>query len=131
MCNPLRSGTATVSPCRVYMRNEKNTTKRSTTTKPMAMMRFLLKISVLKYARNFFIVIQSLYLPSRNGLNIIMKAKIALITGGYTEESEISFRSSDFVYSQLDHERYEVYTIVIAPEDWYYTANNGQRHSID
>lgn len=60
-----------------------------------------------------------------------MKAKIALITGGYTEESEISFRSTDFVYSQLDHERYEVYKIVIAPEDWYYTSEEGQRYSID
>ncbi len=38
-----------------------------------------------------------------------MKAKIALITGGYTGEAEVSFKSSAFVNSQLDHNKYEVY----------------------
>jgi len=32
----------------------------------------------------------------------IMKTKIALITGGYTGEAEVSYKSAAFVASQLD-----------------------------
>lgn len=31
-----------------------------------------------------------------------MKTKVALITGGYTGEAEVSYKSSKFVYSQID-----------------------------
>lgn len=60
-----------------------------------------------------------------------MKAKIALITGGYTDEAEISFKSSDFVYSQLDHNRYDIYTVVISKDEWYHLSTDGQHHVID
>lgn len=60
-----------------------------------------------------------------------MKAKIALITGGYTDESEISFKSADFVYSQLDHDRYDVYRIVISVGEWYHISGDGTQHPVD
>lgn len=60
-----------------------------------------------------------------------MKAKIALITGGYTDESEISFKSADFVYSQLDHSRYEIYKIVISVGEWYHPSDDGTHYVID
>ena len=60
-----------------------------------------------------------------------MKAKIALITGGYTDESEISFKSADFVFSKLDHSRYDVYKVVISVGDWYYLSSEGNRYPVD
>lgn len=60
-----------------------------------------------------------------------MKAKIALITGGYTDEAEISFKSADFVFSQLNHQRYDIYKIVISVGDWYYLAEDGTRYPLD
>lgn len=60
-----------------------------------------------------------------------MKAKIALITGGYTDEAEISFKSADFVFSQLDHDRYDVYKIIVSVEAWYYVSAEGSHYSID
>lgn len=59
-----------------------------------------------------------------------MKAKIALITGGYTGEAEVSFKSSAFVNSQLDHNKYEVYLITVTKGAWYYEDQNGTRHPI-
>ncbi|MFD2600151.1 D-alanine--D-alanine ligase [Sphingobacterium corticis] len=60
-----------------------------------------------------------------------MKTKIALITGGYTAESEVSFKSSAFVYTQLDKSLYEVYEIAIMPEQWYYVNDAGIKFEIN
>ncbi|MHB1179035.1 MAG: D-alanine--D-alanine ligase, partial [Daejeonella sp.] len=60
-----------------------------------------------------------------------MKKIIALVTGGFTGESVVSFRSSAFVESQLDHEKYEVYKIVVLREGWYYEDNNSRKYTID
>ncbi|MBV2226826.1 MAG: D-alanine--D-alanine ligase [Sphingobacterium mizutaii] len=60
-----------------------------------------------------------------------MKTKVALITGGYTGEAEISYKSSAFVYSQIDKEKYDVYLIDITLHSWVYTDENGQKHEID
>ncbi|MGK6351024.1 D-alanine--D-alanine ligase [Parapedobacter sp. DT-150] len=60
-----------------------------------------------------------------------MKTKIALITGGYTAESEVSLKSASFVYQQLDKSKYEVYPITITTTSWFYVADNGVKYTID
>ena len=59
-----------------------------------------------------------------------MKTKVALVTGGYTGEAEVSYKSSKFVYSQLDKEKYDVYLIDITPDGWYYEEENGTKHHV-
>src|SRR5690554_2804586 len=54
-----------------------------------------------------------------------MKAKIALITGGFTDESEISLKSADFVFQHLDHDVYDVYQIFIEKDRWYHRQDGG------
>ena len=56
-----------------------------------------------------------------------MKIKIALIAGGYTAESEVSFKSSEFVYSQLDSTKYDVYNVTITTDEWFHEGKNGVR----
>lgn len=60
-----------------------------------------------------------------------MKAKIALITGGYTGESEISYKSSDFVYQQLDKDVYDVYLVHLLIDEWYYQDASGRKFPIN
>ncbi|GAA4136072.1 D-alanine--D-alanine ligase [Sphingobacterium kyonggiense] len=60
-----------------------------------------------------------------------MKTKVALITGGYTGEAEVSFKSSAFVYSQIDKEKYDVYTINLGLDSWFYTDEQGVKYEID
>ena len=59
-----------------------------------------------------------------------MKTKVALITGGYTGEAEVSYKSAKFVYSQIDKTKYDVYMIDITLDGWYYDNQEGKRYSI-
>ncbi len=60
-----------------------------------------------------------------------MKKIIALVTGGFTGETVVSFKSAAFVESQLDNEKYEVYKIVVLREGWYYEDDNSRKYTID
>jgi D-alanine-D-alanine ligase len=60
-----------------------------------------------------------------------MKVSIALITGGYTAESEVSLKSTAFVFQQLDKSKYDVYIITITTEHWYHIADNGVRYTVN
>ena len=60
-----------------------------------------------------------------------MKKKIALVTGGFTGESVVSMKSSEFVYSNIDKNEYEVYKIIISKASWYYLDSEQGKHEID
>ncbi len=56
---------------------------------------------------------------------------IALVTGGFTGESVISFKSADFVSKNIDREKYLVYQVVISREGWYYADANNNKIAVD
>jgi D-alanine-D-alanine ligase len=60
-----------------------------------------------------------------------MKSNIALVTGGFTGESVVSFRSADFVESQIDSNKYTIYKIVILKEGWYFQDADAVKYSVD
>ena len=49
-----------------------------------------------------------------------MKKNIALVMGGYSGEHDISIASGNQVYGQLNHNKYNVYKIVVEREGWYW-----------
>lgn len=56
-----------------------------------------------------------------------MNAKVALITGGFTEEAQVSLKSAAFVEEQLLRSgKFDVYRITITPESWYYETEDGR-----
>ena len=67
-----------------------------------------------------------------------MKRKIAIIAGGDSSEHDVSLRSASGIESFLDHDRYDVWTVVIEGADWYmipdgpddYLASLGDKHEI-
>ncbi len=59
-----------------------------------------------------------------------MNTKVALITGGYTEEAEVSYKSSQFVYEQLDKNKYDAYLIDIRTDGWFYNDEQGKQYVI-
>ncbi len=59
-----------------------------------------------------------------------MKTKVALITGGYTGEAEVSYKSSKFVYSQIDKNKYDVYMIDVTTDGWYFDDQEGKRYPV-
>jgi D-alanine-D-alanine ligase len=60
-----------------------------------------------------------------------MKKKIALVTGGYSGEAVISYRSAKTIFNHLDKAKYDVYKIDLRPEGWEYEAEDGTRSAVD
>jgi D-alanine-D-alanine ligase len=60
-----------------------------------------------------------------------MKKTIALVTGGFTGESVVSFKSATFVESKIDRNKYDVFKIVILKNEWFYTDSSDVKHTID
>ncbi len=60
-----------------------------------------------------------------------MKKKIALVTGGFSGEAAISYKSAVTIYNNLDKEIFEVFTIDINPEGWYYVDKDGNKTKVN
>ncbi|MGN6616293.1 MAG: D-alanine--D-alanine ligase [Ilyomonas sp.] len=60
-----------------------------------------------------------------------MKKKIALVTGGYSGEAEISYKSAITVSNNIDREKFDVYTIDINPRGWTYEDESGNKSAVD
>ena len=60
-----------------------------------------------------------------------MKKNIALVTGGYSGESVISYKSAETVSANIDRNIYNVYYIDINPEGWFYIDNDANKIAIN
>lgn len=60
-----------------------------------------------------------------------MKKKIALVTGGFSGEAVISYRSADTIYKHLDKEKFDIYKIDINPEGWFYENESGNKTEVN
>ena len=59
------------------------------------------------------------------------KKNIALVMGGFSGEHDISIMSGCQVYENLDHEKYNIYKIVVDREGWYGLADDGSRMPVN
>lgn len=60
-----------------------------------------------------------------------MKKNIALVTGGLSGESVISYKSAATIEKHLDRSKYEVFVIDIHPEGWFYTDKKGVKTNVN
>jgi len=60
-----------------------------------------------------------------------MKKNIALVTGGFSGEAVISYKSAVTIDNNLDRSLFNVYKIDINPHGWYYELADGRRLEID
>lgn len=60
-----------------------------------------------------------------------MKLQIALLTGGYSSEREVSLKSAAMVGNAFDHTKYDMTIIDVQGHGWIYTDENGERWPID
>lgn len=60
-----------------------------------------------------------------------MKKKIALVTGGFSGEAVISYRSAATIFNHLDKDLYDVYRIDVNNDGWFYEDGNGNRSDVD
>ena len=60
-----------------------------------------------------------------------MKKKIALVTGGYSGEAVISYKSAIAIEKNIDADKWDCYKIDINPAGWFYMAADGQKIPVD
>ncbi len=60
-----------------------------------------------------------------------MKKTIALVTGGYSGESVISYKTAATIEKNIDTEKWNYYTIDINPSGWWYVSPGGEKISVD
>jgi D-alanine-D-alanine ligase len=60
-----------------------------------------------------------------------MKKNIALVTGGFSGEAVISYKSAVTIDSHLDRKQFSVYKIDINPRGWFYQLNDGRKVEVD
>ncbi len=60
-----------------------------------------------------------------------MVKKIALITGGYSGESVISYLSAATIIKNIDADKWDCYLIDIHPEGWFYITPAGEKIFVD
>lgn len=59
------------------------------------------------------------------------KKNIALVTGGFSGEAVISYKSANTIDKNLDREKFNVYKIDVNPNGWFYENGNGNRTEVD
>lgn len=60
-----------------------------------------------------------------------MKKNIALVTGGFSGEAVISYKSATTIGNNLDPEKYNVYKIDVNPKGWFYELADGNKIEVD
>ncbi len=65
------------------------------------------------------------------GIANTMKKKIALVTGGYSGEAEISYLSAKTMIDNADTELFDVYKIDISPNGWIYESESGMKSAVN
>jgi D-alanine-D-alanine ligase len=60
-----------------------------------------------------------------------MKKTIALVTGGFSGEAVISYKSAVTIQNNLDDSRFIVYKIDVNPSGWWHEAKDGQKIPVD
>ena len=60
-----------------------------------------------------------------------MKLSIAFLTGGFSGEAEISYKSAITIEQNVDKERWDLYKIDITSTGWFYELHSGQKIPVD
>jgi D-alanine-D-alanine ligase len=60
-----------------------------------------------------------------------MKKNIALVTGGFSGEAVISYKSAVTIDNNLDRDLFNVYKIDINPQGWFHQLTDGRKLEVD
>lgn len=60
-----------------------------------------------------------------------MKPNIAFVTGGYSTEAVVSYKSALTIQKNIDTANYNVFRIDITPQGWWYEPANGPKSEVD
>ena len=61
----------------------------------------------------------------------LYKYNVAVIAGGDSGEYEVSLRTADNIFNQLDREKFNPYLVHFKGADWSHTDEQGNKYAID
>ena len=61
----------------------------------------------------------------------MIKKNIALVTGGYSGESVISYKSAETIQKNIDTDKWNCYLIDIHPSGWFFLSEDGDKIAVD
>ncbi|HKG68422.1 MAG TPA: hypothetical protein VKA92_06105, partial [Segetibacter sp.] len=62
---------------------------------------------------------------------MMTKKIIAFVTGGYSGEAVISYKSAVTIENNIDNDKYDVFKIDIHPTGWWYETTEGEEVAVD
>ena len=57
--------------------------------------------------------------------------KVAIVSGGYSSEYDVSIQSGLTVYNNLDKSRYDAYSVIMNPDNWVLKRENGDEIALN
>lgn len=57
--------------------------------------------------------------------------KVAIVSGGYSSEYEVSILSGETVYNNLDRSKYDPYQVILNPDTWVLKRENGDEIALN
>ncbi|MGZ8558434.1 MAG: D-alanine--D-alanine ligase [Chitinophagaceae bacterium] len=60
-----------------------------------------------------------------------MKKNIALVTGGFSGEAVISYKTASTIGNNLDPDKFNVFKIDVNPDGWFYELPDGRKVAVD
>ncbi len=60
-----------------------------------------------------------------------MKKRIAFVTGGYSSEAVVSYKSAVAIQANIDPEQYDAFRIDITPGEWFHQLPSGDKIPVD
>lgn len=62
---------------------------------------------------------------------MMSKKTIAFVTGGYSSEAVISYKSAVTIENNIDNDKYDIYKIDLHPTGWWYETADGEEVAVD
>ena len=60
-----------------------------------------------------------------------MKKNIAVLMGGYSSEKEISLKSGEVIYENINRLKYQPYKIIVKKENWIYLNDKNEKSNVN
>ena len=60
-----------------------------------------------------------------------MKKNVAILSGGFSKEYDVSIQSGDVIFENIDRNKYSPFKIVIKKDSWLYHSSDGEKIAVN
>ena len=60
-----------------------------------------------------------------------MKKNVAILSGGFSSEFDVSIQSGDVIFQNIDRNKYAPFKIVIQKDSWLYHSSDGEKIAVN